>query len=305
MNRLLHESKGIVKLKGACGYTLFLYTIIAGINPILKPNGRLYNLVSGYKKWLEELLSACLEEHPNFHSLKFGTKLKYLSVLLERDINIFVRKDGNIYPYQVRYQFPDEKPIDILQVSKQDYRLIRNIGSILRHRSGVGHNTSHLCRNCLNRFSSDGILKQHLKNCLNNITQEVSMPESWNAKLVFKSFTKIYPCHFVVYADIECSISETGLHTPVSIAFYMWNDVNASSETQVFVGSNCIVQFLDILVGWYDDISEFPQQPLIMTPEAEQSFTTSANCFICDRAFTELKPGEVKVRDHNHFTGLC
>jgi hypothetical protein len=304
MDRLLHESKGIVKLKGARGYTLFLYTIIAGLNPILKPDGRLYNQVTGYKKWFEELLSVCVEEHPRFQDLKFATKLKYLSALVGRDINIFVRKDSNIYPYRVCYNFPDDTPVDILQVSEQDYRLIRNIGSVLRHRRGVGHNSSHLCRNCLNRFSSDSILKQHLQNCLNNITQEVTMPEPWNAKLAFKSFPKTYPCHFVVYADIECSISEDGLHTPISIAFYMWNDIHASSETQVFVGPNCIVQFLDMIVEWYDDISEFPKKPLIMTPETEQKFRTSLNCFICDRAFAELRPNEVKVRDHNHFTGL-
>lgn len=304
MDRWLGQSSGLLKVKGAHGLQLFIYTIIAGLKPILKSNGRIYNKVTGYRKDYTDFMEHCLEQHPNFYQLKFNTQIKYLSEVLSTDINIFIRKGENLYPSRITFKFPENKPVDILKNTTEDFYLIRNINSLLRRRVGVGQNKSHLCRNCMNLFSSPRILEDHLKNCIQNITQEVNMPYPWNATLEFKSFQKIYPAQFIVYADIECSISTEGLHTPISIAFFGWNDLGIDSKPHIFLGGDCILHFLNNMIQWYEEIEAQAVIPLQMSEDDECSFNESTHCYLCNRDFSELSLNEKKVRDHNHFTGI-
>ena len=62
----------------------------------------------------------------------------------------------------------------------------------------------HFCMYCLQCFSSEGILANHVDNCLTiNGTQAINMLKQGENILKFNNFHKQLPVPFVIYADFE------------------------------------------------------------------------------------------------------
>ena len=62
----------------------------------------------------------------------------------------------------------------------------------------------HFCMYCLQCFSSERILANHVNNCLTiNGAQVINMPKQGENILKFNNFHKQLPVPFVIYADFE------------------------------------------------------------------------------------------------------
>ena len=62
----------------------------------------------------------------------------------------------------------------------------------------------HFCTYCLQCFSSERILANHVNNCLTiNGAQAINMPKQGENILKFNYFHKQLPVPFVIYADFE------------------------------------------------------------------------------------------------------
>ena len=65
-------------------------------------------------------------------------------------------------------------------------------------------NKKHFCMYCLQCFSSERILANHVNNCLTiNGNQAINMPKQGENILRFNNFHKQLPVPFVIYADFE------------------------------------------------------------------------------------------------------
>ena len=84
----------------------------------------------------------------------------------------------------------------------------RNIMSLLMtltHSCTTNHKErKHFCMYCLQCFSSERILANHVNNCLTiNGAQAINMPKQGENVLKFNNFHKQLPVPFVIYADFE------------------------------------------------------------------------------------------------------
>ena len=62
----------------------------------------------------------------------------------------------------------------------------------------------HFCMDCLQCFSSERILANHVNNCLTiSGAQAINMPKQGENILKFNNFHKQLPVPFVIYADFE------------------------------------------------------------------------------------------------------
>ena len=116
---------------------------------------------------------------------------------------------------------------------------------------------------------------------------------------------------FVVYADLECILEETGnqkfpqKHVPHSVAFYLpcAFDNNTLSRFECKRSCDCVEWFINKLkeisqlVNYYVN-RIIPLAPL--TNEQTRDFYTTRVCHMCNKPFITT---DAKHSDHDHFTG--
>ncbi|KAK5644785.1 hypothetical protein RI129_006085 [Pyrocoelia pectoralis] len=193
---------------------------------------------------------------------------------------------------------------------------IKNMSALFsKQLSNKGHR-KFICNRCLNYFSADLILQKHTIHCHQLNQCSVRMPNESERYLEFKNFRFQEKVAFVIYADLE-SILEQNLnclenncttfdskHIPFSIAYYLRCSYNDSlSRFRLYRGKDCISWFIKELYAiaqWANVIinNVIPMETL--TPSQVEQFQNASVCHICMKPFTDC---DIKVRDHNHFTG--
>ena len=96
--------------------------------------------------------------------------------------------------------------MNLLLITKDEnkhYVLIRDFNSFMYNQS-KHKERKQFCMYCLQCFSSEIILSNHIKNCLTiNGKQAINMPKEGENILKFNKFHKQLPVLFVIYADFE------------------------------------------------------------------------------------------------------
>ena len=173
---------------------------------------------------------------------------------------------------------------------------------------------------CLQCFSSERILANHVNNCLTiNCVQAINMPKQGENILKFNNFHKQLPVPFVIYADFEaitkkiqgCERSEE-IKRDKDRRSYMeayqthedcGND-KYSKYTSIYRGENAVYKFMEKMLEEVEYckavIKKHFNKPLVMTEVDEQNFKTMDGCHICGEKYTDK---DVCVRDHCHITG--
>ena len=182
---------------------------------------------------------------------------------------------------------------------------------------------------CLQCFSSERILANHVNNCLTiNGTQAINMPKQDENILKFNNFHKQLPVPFVVYADFEaitkkvqgCQQSEEmkkdkdrrsytkayQTHEDCGYGYKViccYND-KYSKYTRIYRGENAVYKFMEKMLEEVKYcktvIKKHFNKPLVMTEVDEQNFKTMDECHICGEKYTDK---DVRIRDHCHITG--
>ena len=182
---------------------------------------------------------------------------------------------------------------------------------------------------CLQCFSSERILSNHVNNCLTvNGNQAINMPKQGENILRFNNFHKQLPVPFVIYADFEaitkkvqgCGQSEEmkknnnkrsyteayQTHEDCGSAYKVicYYDDKYSKPIQTYRGENAVYKFMEKMLEEAEYckavIKKQFNKPLVMIKDDGQCFITMNGCHICGEKYDEI---DVRVRDHCHITG--
>ena len=188
--------------------------------------------------------------------------------------------------------------------------------------------STYFCMYCLQCFSSERILANHVNNCLTiNGAQAINMPKHGENILKFNNFHKQLPVPFVIYADFEaitkkvqsCEQSKemkneknkrhTEAYQTHEDCGYGYKvvccyDDKYSKHTRIHRGENAVYKFMEKMLEEVEYckavIKKRFNKPLVMTEVDEQHFKTMDGCHICGEKYTDK---DVRVRDHCHITG--
>ena len=187
----------------------------------------------------------------------------------------------------------------------------------------------HFCMYCLQCFSSERILANHVNTCLTiNGAQAINMPKQGENILKFNNFHKQLPVPYVIYADFEaitkkvqgCKQSEEleneknkrsyteayQTHEDCGSAYKVicCYDDKYSKDICIYRGENAVYKFMEKMLEEVEYckavIKKHFKKPLVMTEVDEQHFKTMDGCHICGEKYTDK---DVRVRDHCHITG--
>ena len=144
----------------------------------------------------------------NYDGIDFPLSQKHYNKVEKQNsmrINIFGYENGQPFPIHISKEtFEDQ--MNLLLITKDEkkhYVLIKDFNAFMYNQSTHKERT-HLCMYCLQCFSSERVLANHVNNCLTiNGAQAINMPKQGENVLKFNNFHKQLPVPFVIYADFE------------------------------------------------------------------------------------------------------
>ena len=245
-------------------------------------------------------------------------------------INVFGYEKGQPFPIHIsKEEFEDQ--MDLLLITKDEkkhYVLIKDFNSFMYNQS-KHKERKHFCMHCLQCFSSERILANHIKNCLTiNGNQAINMPKKGENILKFNNFHKQLPVPFVIYADFEaitkkvqdCKQSDEmekekekrsyteayQTHEDCGCGYKVvcCYDDKYSKPIQTYRGKNAVYKFMEKMLKEVEYckavIKKMFNELLVMTEDDEMRFKLMDKCHIYGEKYTDK---DVRVRDHCQITG--
>ena len=144
----------------------------------------------------------------NYEGIEFPISQKHYNKVEKQNdirINVFGYENGQPFPIHISKEtFKDQ--MNLLLITKDEkkhYVLIKDFNTFMYNQS-KHKEKKHFCMYCLQYFSSERILANHVNNCLTiNGAQAINMPKQGENILKFNNFYKQLPVPFVIYADFE------------------------------------------------------------------------------------------------------
>ncbi|KAK4885958.1 hypothetical protein RN001_002229 [Aquatica leii] len=306
----------------------FLWSVVSALYPA-KINS---NRPSSYPHFYNVL---------NCNDIKFPITIKGIRTfekLNKLSINLFCLENKKILPCSLSsiaetnvrvinlLMLPlNSKPqVDVNDVSEEPllfhFTWIKNLSALLSKQLSTRNHKIFICERCLNYFRTRDMLEKHKTYCIHSNTCCVRLPKPSEKYLSFKNYRYQEKVPFVIYADLECILEKCNdansnllntksksyqKHIPFSIAYYLKCSYdNTLSKFCTYRGIDCIDWFVRELKNIVDMSHE---QLNIIVPmgklnrQQHQSFLISKVCHICKQPFND---DQVRVRDHNHQTGM-
>ena len=269
----------------------------------------------------------------NYDGIDFPLSQKHHNKVEKRNsirINVFGYEDGQPFLIHISKEtFEDQ--MNLLLITKDEkkhYVLIKDFNAFMYNKS-KHKERKHFCMYCLQCFSYERILANHVNNCLTiNRAQAINMPKQGENILKFNSFHKQLPVPFVIYADLEaitkkvqdCKRSEEMENEKNKRSYmeayqthedcgYGYKLVccyreRYSKPIQTYRGEDAVYKFMEKMHKEVEYCKAVVRKrfnkPLVMTEDDEQCFRTMDGCHICGNKYTDK---DVRVRDHCHITG--
>ncbi|OWF56062.1 uncharacterized protein LOC110452091 [Mizuhopecten yessoensis] len=256
----------------------------------------------------------------NFDGISFPVKVADINKFETQNnitVNVLGYEKGSLFPIHVTKQRFDLH-VDLLLISdgrKSHYCWIKNVNGLLYDQYTHGHRYYH-CMYCLQGFTKERILNDHISYCQEHGTQKVKLPTEDDKWLFYKDIRKQLKVPYIIYADFEsfqvpiqrCEFDPEKSHTekitqhvPSSFAYKVVGITQETSkEPVVYRGPDVTEKFVECMLREQEEIEQrFKNvKPMVMTGRDWQTFNSAVNCHICGR---EL--GDDRVRDHCHVTG--
>ena len=260
----------------------------------------------------------------DWRGISFPTPLNQINKFERQNlgfgVNVFGVEGGEVYP--MRISKVGGKMIDLLLIKEGEdshYCCINSLSRLLGNQITRHNGMVVFCRRCLNHFPNRESLEKHLESCENFEAVKIVMPEK-GEKVKFKNYNRKMKFPFAVYADFESrqEMIQTVMpnpdgsftekfqkHIPVSFAFHLVSPF-CEREPVVFRAENDDVDvgkvFVEKLEEFIKEIQNEFENPkeMIWGKEEKDQFERAKECWICEGRFEK---GEVKVRDHCHFSG--
>ena len=203
--------------------------------------------------------------------------------------------------------------MNLLLITKDNnkhYVLIKDFNSFMYNQT-KRKERKHFCIYCLQCFSSETILLNHVNNCLKiNGKQAISMPKEGENILKFNNYNKQLPVPFVIYADFEAIMipvektkeyeCEDGSYTKdyqthedcgcgyIVVCCY---EDKYSKLIQTYRGKDAVYVFMERMIEEVeyckDIVNKHFNKPLIMTEDDDKRFELAKERHICDESTTK------------------
>ena len=214
---------------------------------------------------------------------------------------------------------------------KRHYTAVKNLSRLLSSSNSKGRKGAyHFCVNCLNGFRTESARDKHYVCCSIHGEVRVTMPSEKDKWLKFHDGQCQFKVPFMLYADFESILKpvderyrdkmkqmkaerkdkasyteKLNTHVPSGWCVhskFAYGDV--PDPTKLYRGKDCVEQFVDHVEKEVKRLYElYPQQPMIeLTDVLKREHEAAESCHICLKPFDD--PGNRKVRDHCHYTGL-
>ena len=312
---LRNPKKGLINIKNKDD-ECFRWCHIRCLNPQAKDPQRI-------KKVDKEMINEL-----NYDGIVFPVSQKHYNKVEKQNnirINVFGYEKGQPFPIHISKEtFEDQMNLLLItEDEKKHYVLIKDFNAFMYNQS-KHKERKHFCMYCLQCFSSERILANHVNNCLTiNGAQAINMPKQGENILKFNNFHKQLPVLFVIYADFEaitkkvqgCKRSEEmkGSYTEAyqthedcgyGYKLVCCYDDKYSKDICIYRGENAVYKFMEKMLEEVKYckavVKKRFNKPLVMTEDDEQLFRTMDGCHICGEKYDEK---DVRVRDHCHITG--
>ena len=172
----------------------------------------------------------------NYDGIKFPVSQKHYNKVEKQNnirINVFGYEKGQPFPINISKEtFEDQMNLLLItEDEKKHYVLIKDFNAFMYNQS-KHKERKHFCMYCLQCFSSERILANHVNNCLTiNGAQAINMPKQGENILKFNNFHKQLPVPFVIYADFEAITKKVQGCKPSE---EMENEKNKRSYTEAY-----------------------------------------------------------------------
>ena len=308
----INRSKGLINIKNEDN-ECFRWCHIRHLNPQNKNPQRITKTDKNFIKQLD------------YSNIEFPVTVKQINKIEKQNnirINLFGYEEKQKFPiYISQEKFQDHMELLLINKDKKNhYVLIKNFNKFMFDQTK--HNCKkHFCMYCLQCFSREDVLTEHINNCLSiNGKQAIKMPEK-GQHVSFKNYHKQIPAPFVIYADFEAITEKVHGCLPNNEKSYTeayqkhidcgygyklvchYND-EFSKPVQVFRGENAVYNFMEKMieeVDWCKSIiKKYFNKALVMTEKNKLDFESSNYCHICKKRYSEE---DIRVRDHCHITG--
>ena len=317
---LRNPKKGLINIKNKDD-ECFRWCHIRHLNPQTEHPER---IKKGDKQFIKGL---------NYEGIEFPISQKHYNKVEKQNsirINVFGYEKGQTFPIHIsKEKFEDQMNLLLItEDKKKHYVLIKDFNAFMYNQT-KHKNKKHFCMYCLQCFSSERIIANHVNNCLTiNGNQAINMPKQGENILRFNNFHKQLPVPFVIYADFEaimkkiqgCKQSEEmeneknkrsyteayQTHEDCGSAYKVicCYDDKYSKPIQTYRGENAVYKFMEKMLEEVEYcknvIKKHFNKPLVMTEDDEHRFKTMDGCHICGEKYDEK---DVRVRDHCHITG--
>ena len=135
--------------------------------------------------------------------------------------------------------------------------------------------------------------------------------------LKYEHYHKSEKVPFIIYADFEsyikpmesCDPNPEGSYTkqyqkhePSSFCYYIkcFDDGVYKPKLVTYTGKDVAQKFVEMLEKDIREITDIKKKEMIFGEKEKERFNKATKCWICNEKFIR---GDVKVRDHCHFTG--
>lgn len=210
------------------------------------------------------------------------------------------------------------------------YCYIKNLSRLVSTQVSKNDHSIFFCDGCLQYFHSANKLAEHSENDCNHVS--VKLPKRvytvdkigrrvLDDVLQFGNYQKQLRIAFVVYADFECLLKKIDNvenpttdtftvkkfeHIPCSFGYYIKCAYDDSlSKLEIYSGLDAPQKFVSKLEEDLKQIYFKYLKPIIpmkpLSPSQNEEYLNATVCHICEEVFSST---DVKVKDHDHRTGI-
>lgn len=227
--------------------------------------------------------------------------------------------NAGIFPCYIS-PFNYDKTVHLLLITneyKQHYVLIKSLDNLVRNKD---RNRSKHCERCLQGFTLEYSLNQHMIDCKEFRIQRTVMPDEENIE--FKNYKNQLEYPVIIVADTESILvpkqenkdgdncSKTTIineHEPSGYAYKVISNTlpHLNKTVKVKRHEGCMDTFISDLYSEYEIIKHIfdKPKPMEFTREDLEKYKNSTHCHICGGKLEWMNVDNYTVRDHCHFTG--
>jgi len=264
----------------------------------------------------------------NFDGIDFPVPIKQIPKFEKQNPTISINVislDPDNKGYSVDYLSPErnrQHHINLLLLSNEHtthYTFIKHFSRLLGDRTKHGK-SNFVCNSCLNVFSAQRVLDEHIPHCLRHSPQQTVYPNPADpdeCTVRFVDHDKEHPLKFYLVCDFESFLEPTvqvpkqdakthiiDEHSVSGFCCYRVTDIpQYQTPPTLYSGPDVMSHFYDHIISESDTISEILSQqiPLSdMSDDDKRRHQAATTCINCNSPFTHQN---YKTRHHCHLTG--